>query len=58
MQRKIRVEIVFTLNERDNWDEEIAAGIIQGHLEYTVPHLPWIKDNVQNTVIKKVEEKK
>lgn len=57
MRYEIKMEIVLTGKAGADWDDDIATQMIRNHLEYSLPYLPWIKDNVQGVVVKKVEAK-
>ena len=57
MRYEIKMEIVLSGKAGGEWDDEIATQMIRNHLEYSLPYLPWIKDNVQSVEIKKVEVK-
>ena len=57
MRYEIKIEIVLTGKAGGEWDDEIATQMIRNHLEYSLPYLPWIKDNVRSVEVKKVEAK-
>lgn len=57
MQYKIKIEVVFTAKQSIDWDDDIATQMIRNHLEYELPYLPWIKDNVQKIEIGTIEAK-
>jgi len=57
MKYQIKIEIVLTGRQVGEWDDEIAANMIRNHLEYELPYLPWIKDNVQKVEIGTIEVK-
>ena len=57
MQYEIKIEVIFTAKQGIDWDDDIATQMIRNHLEYSLPYLPWIKDNVSSVEVKNVEAK-
>lgn len=55
MRYEIKIELVLTAKQGADWDDDIATQIIHNHLEYTLPYLPWIRDNVKQIEIGKIE---